>query len=88
MTTRPPAALTLADRLSHLTYAQACRILGPHAKELLRAGGMCEILLGEQIRLDAERFVLELPDACVSIELAAGERIGLACGRGWVPLCR
>jgi hypothetical protein len=39
MTTRPAEELTLHDRLSHLTYAQACRLLGPRAKELLRAGG-------------------------------------------------
>ena len=79
MTTRPAEELTLADRLSHLTYAQACRILGPRAKDLLRAGGICEIDVDEQVRLDAERFVLELPDARVSIELEGGERVGLAC---------
>lgn len=48
MTTRPAEELTLHDRLSHLTYAQACRLLGPRAKELLRAGGALEIRLDEQ----------------------------------------
>ena len=78
MTTRPAEKLTLHDRLSHLTYAQACRLLGPRAKELLRAGGALEIRLDEQVRLDANRFALELPDARVTIELAAGSQLGLA----------
>jgi superfamily II DNA or RNA helicase len=76
MVTRPAGELTLADRLSHLSFAQACRLLGPRASELLREGGALEIRL-EQVRLDPDRLTLELPDARVEIELAPGERVGL-----------
>jgi superfamily II DNA or RNA helicase len=77
MATRPAGELTLADRLSHLSFAQACRILGPRANELLRAGGALEIRLQDQVRLDPDRLTLELPEAWVEIALAAGERVGL-----------
>ncbi len=77
MATRPAGELTLADRLSHLSFAQACRLLGPRASELLREGGALEIRLDEQVRLDPDRFALELPEAKVEIALAPGERVGL-----------
>jgi len=77
MTTRPPDELTLADRLSHLTYAGACRVLGPRAKDLLFTGGAREILPGEQARLEGDRFVLELPGAVVTIALTEGRPLAL-----------
>src|SRR3990172_7566093 len=77
MATRPAGELTLADRVSPLSFAQACRLLGPRASELLREGGALEIRLDEQVRLDPDRFALELPDARVEIALAPGERVGL-----------
>lgn len=78
MITRPSQELTLADRLSHLTHAQACRLLGPRAKELLREGGALEISLDSGGLRHPERFVLELPGAQVTIEQASGQRLGLA----------
>ena len=63
--TRPVGELTLADRLSQLSHAQACRLLGPRASELLFAGGATDIDLDAQVRLEPERFALELADARV-----------------------
>ena len=78
MRTKATEELTLADRLSRLSYAQACRILGPHGAALLRAGGALEIQIDEQVRQADDRFVLELPDAHVTITLEGGGRFGLA----------
>ncbi len=87
MSTRTSDELTLADRLSHLTHAQVCRLLGPRAKELLRAGGAREIKPAEQARLEPDRFSLVLPDAQVTIALAdeARLRLGLRCSACTAP---
>lgn len=77
MRTKPTSHLTLHDRLSHLSHAQACRLLGPRGPALLREGGAFEIEIDEQVRLDEERFVLDLPGARVSITLASDGRLGL-----------
>jgi superfamily II DNA or RNA helicase len=77
--TRPTGELTLSDRLSHLSFAQACRLLGSRGTELLRAGGAREIDLDAQARLEPDRFTLELGDARVVIALAGEKRVGL----GW-----
>ncbi len=71
MSTRKPTSgrITLFDRLSHLTYAQACRLLGPNAKELLARGGSLEIDVDTQIARTAERLSLDLGAARVSLEL-------------------
>jgi len=63
MPTKPTDQLTLTDRLSRLTYAQACRLLGADAPALLRAGGAIEIMLEEQVRIEGDRFLLELAGA-------------------------
>jgi len=83
--TRPTGELTLSDRLSHLSLAQACRLLGSRGAELARAGGAREIDLDAQARLAPDRFSLELGDARVEIALAGERRLALgwrcsACG--------
>jgi len=78
MTTRKSAKLTLADRLSRLTYLQACRLLGEEGKRLIQQGGRFDIDLTEQVCLTREAFTLELPDARVRIALAADARRRLA----------
>jgi len=35
--------ITLKDKLSHLTYQQACRLLGPQGKQLIMDGGKYDI---------------------------------------------
>jgi superfamily II DNA or RNA helicase len=73
--------LSLSDRLSHLTYAQACKLLAPRGRELLLAGGAAEIEIEQQAQLRREHFVLALPDATVTIRLAedAWLRLSVAC---------
>ncbi len=37
----------LKDKLSHLTYKEACRLLGPRGPELIRAGGKYDVEITE-----------------------------------------
>ncbi|MBU0617506.1 MAG: DEAD/DEAH box helicase family protein, partial [Planctomycetes bacterium] len=59
--------LTLKDRLSRLTFAQACKLLGPNAARLIRAGGGREINIDEQVYLGDDLFRLRLSGAVVTI---------------------
>ncbi|MGD9159831.1 MAG: DEAD/DEAH box helicase [Desulfobacteraceae bacterium] len=61
--------LTLKDRLSHLTYNQACKLLGPEGKKLLRRGGEYEISIDDHVVLNKNTFKLDLGDIIVSISL-------------------
>ena len=60
---------TLKDKLSHLSFAQACRLLGPQGKELIMAGGRFEIDLYAQVRFNQRRFALDLGAAKVALRL-------------------
>lgn len=51
MTTKNSAALTLYDRLSRLTFAQAARFLGPGGSKLLMEGGKHDIDIDAQVEL-------------------------------------
>jgi superfamily II DNA or RNA helicase len=70
MSTKKPSALTLRDRLSHLSFLPACKLLGERAKALLREGGALDVDPSEQVTLSDDRFVLRLPEAQVAIELS------------------
>ena len=49
---------TLRDRLSHLSYAQACKLLGPEAKQLI----MEDIGIGETwAQTEIERYTYRMP---------------------------
>ncbi|MEA1868461.1 MAG: DEAD/DEAH box helicase [Thermodesulfobacteriota bacterium] len=61
--------IKLKDKLSHLTYRQACKLLGPEGPQLIRAGGKYEIDITEQVVLKNDLFRLNLHDAIVSISL-------------------
>ena len=74
MTTKKSRRLTLRDRLSRLTYEQACRHLGTEGRRWVQAGGACSIEIDEQVRLQGGRFRLTLPDAEVVIRLDSGAR--------------
>ena len=41
--------ITLKDRLSHLTYRGACKLLGPEGDRLIRQGGKYHIDIDEQV---------------------------------------
>ncbi len=61
--------IKLKDKLSHLTYRQACKLLGPEGSQLIRAGGKYEIDITEQVVLKNDLFRVSLPDAVVTISL-------------------
>jgi superfamily II DNA or RNA helicase len=61
--------ITLKDKLSHLTYRQACKLLGPQGETLIRAGGKYDIDIVENVRLNRDLFRLHLDGATVTIRL-------------------
>jgi len=61
--------INLKDKLSHFTYRQACKLLGPDGDRLIREGGKWDIDLYEQITLDDKKFILDLTEAVATIEL-------------------
>ncbi|RJP24402.1 MAG: hypothetical protein C4529_02700 [Deltaproteobacteria bacterium] len=58
---------TLKDKLSRLTFRQACKWLGADGETLLKAGGKRTIDLEEQVHLSDDGFTLTLPGAAVTI---------------------
>ena len=73
---------TLKDKLSQLTFRQACKWLGPEGETLLKAGGKYAVDLDEQVHLSDEGFTLTLPGAAVTILLdpMRPHSVRLACG--------
>ena len=65
---------TLRDKLSHLSFLQAVKLLGPRGRELIMQGGKFEIDLDEQVTLDARQFQLDVDEATVSIGLSNDKR--------------
>jgi hypothetical protein len=47
-----PPALLLRDRLSHLSFDDACKILGPAGKQLLIRGGALELAVPDDLCID------------------------------------
>lgn len=71
MTTKPRHRLTLRDRLSRLTFTQACKYLGENGRHLIHQGGQREIDLDEQVYLRGDLYRLKLPEAVVTVTLMA-----------------
>ena len=73
--------ITLKDKLSHLSYTQACKMIGAQGKQLIMAGGKYEIDLFEQVTLTSERFHLNLTEASVEIALDPSKprRLSIGC---------
>jgi len=61
--------ITLKDRLSHLTYREACKLLGPGGERLIREGGQYHIDIDEQVTWENHLFKLNLGDAVVTFSL-------------------
>ena len=67
--------LTLKDRLSRLTFGQACKLLGPEGSKLIMRGGKFEITsIEENVYLDNDLFRLSIDGAVVMIKLMAQAR--------------
>jgi superfamily II DNA or RNA helicase len=52
MKTKPARALTMRDRMSHLSFESACKLLGPQGKRLLLEGGALELETPGDMTLD------------------------------------
>jgi hypothetical protein len=81
MTRRTTAsALTLRDLLSRLSFAGACRLLGPRGEALLRAGGTLDLAL-ESIRLGIDTLEAHVARATVRMVRSGGRtgQIDHAC---------
>ncbi len=76
MTTKTDSELTLRDRLSRLTYEQACKLLGAEGRRLIQAGGKHNVDLDADVLLGNDLFRLKLPGAgaVVTITLMAEAR--------------
>lgn len=61
MTSKPTDQLTLKDKLSRLTFLQACKLLGENGKQLLRDGGQYEIDIYQQVYLKGDLFQVKFP---------------------------
>jgi superfamily II DNA or RNA helicase len=59
---------TFKETLSHLTYGDAVKILGPKGVQLLRKGGQYDIDMDLDVRLTDQLFCTTLGDSVVQIE--------------------
>ena len=66
--------INLKDKLSHLTYKQACKMLGAKGEKLIRQGGKYEIDLNEQVVLRRNIFQLNLGELDVLIDHLMSEQ--------------
>ena len=74
MTTKKDGELTLKDRLSRLSYVQACKLLGAEGRQLIQREGKHDVILDDQVTLGNDRFRLSLPDAVTTITLSSDAR--------------
>ncbi len=58
MSSRPSHALTMRDRMSHLSFEGACKLLGPQGKRLLLEGGAFELEAPADLRIDDREAVV------------------------------
>ena len=73
--------INLKDKLSHLKFRQACKLLGPKGEQLIRSGGKYDIDIYEQVVLQRDLFQLDLGEARVSIQLDSekDQRLNIQC---------
>src|SRR5450432_2634382 len=59
----PSSRLSLKDRLSRLTFPEACKLLGPEGQQLIqRHANTWEFKLSEDVFLGSDLFRLRFPD--------------------------
>ena len=71
------------DRLAHLNYRQACKLLGPQAPKLIHEGGRLEIDLVSQVQLGPENLILRWQgfQAQIRQEDEKPDRLAFSCNR-------
>ena len=62
MTTKKSIELTLRDKLSRLTYQDACKLIGEEGAKWIQEGAKYTIDIDRQVRLNDERFELRFFD--------------------------
>jgi superfamily II DNA or RNA helicase len=72
--TKTEKELKLKDRLSRLTYRQACKLLGPEGTDLIRQGGKFDVRLDSDVYLGGDLFRLNIDGAVATITLKAEAR--------------
>ncbi|MBX3226597.1 MAG: DEAD/DEAH box helicase [Labilithrix sp.] len=87
MTALPSHALSMRDRLSHLSFDEARRLLGPEGKRLILAGGALAAPPPEALTIgDAEARLVWEPEprgviTSLHLDPASKGRLRLACSR-------
>lgn len=71
MTTKPASRLTLTDRLSRLTFAQACKMLGDEGRKLIQRGSKYEFDIDEHVYLAGDLFRVNVGDVIVTVTMMA-----------------
>jgi hypothetical protein len=61
MKTLPSAKLTLRDHLSHLTFIDACKIIGPDGRRLIQENANRWDIDPESVRLTGDLFSVKFP---------------------------
>lgn len=61
--------ITLKDRLSHLTYREVCKLLGPEGERLIRQGGKYDFNISDQVTWGDDFFKLNVGEAMVTLSL-------------------
>ena len=75
--------LSLRDRLAHLTYREACGLLGHQGESLLRQGGKYDLDISDQVKWEDHSLRVDLGEAVVTVALDPQKRKGLrfSCSR-------
>lgn len=77
----------LLDLLSHLSYADVKKILGPRCDRLLREGGRAEVDLESHVKLRSDRLTVEPAGATATVRLsdARWNRLEVSCSSCEIP---
>ena len=72
--------ITLKDKLSHLSYQEACKLLGARGKQLIMQGGKYDIDY-DQVTINENYFKLNLGEAVVAISMdpAKNQKLDINC---------
>lgn len=62
MRTKPSHRLTFHDRLSQLTFEQACKLLGPGGRRLMRLAGQLPVSLKDDVHLGGDLLRVRFPE--------------------------
>jgi len=87
MTTKKRSKLTLRDKLSRLTFAQACKLAGDGGEALIRQGGAYDIDPVDDVQWRPGRMEVVVGSASVTFSLADGarRRMAVRCSRCTSP---